>query len=406
LSSKKESGVGGNFSAMSLASQGASVNTNRLFTILSFGNFAIGMGAFVVIGILTPIADAFGLTKAAAGFVMTAYAIGYAVLSPVGVALTGKLSRRTVMITGLSLFLLAMATGIFAPSANVLFATRVLAALGAGLFTPVAASVAISLAAPEVRGKAIASVFAGLTLAQALGVPFGTWLGYSYGWQSALLVVCALTLLAILLIAATVPKEIPFQVNSLSTLGAALLDWRSLLSVLFTTTFLAAIYILYTYFSPYLAERFGFARDGISTFLLIFGIGAVIGNILGGKLNDRFGSRPTLISLCIIQIIALAAYTVLPLNPTTGGILTLVWSIFGWSFAVAQQTRLVKQTPQRQAVVLSLNAAGIYLGAMLGSSIGGWLLNAYGPAMLGLGAAAMMSFALAHLLLSEKLARL
>jgi MFS transporter, DHA1 family, inner membrane transport protein len=374
----------------------------RLFQILSFGNFAIGMGAFVVIGILSPIADAFQITKSAAGFVLTAYAIGYAVLSPLGVALTGALSRRVVMMAGLAIFLAAMVIGAMAGSPNILFASRVLAALGAGLFTPVAASVAISLAAPEARGKALAAVFAGLTLAQAIGVPFGTWVGYTYGWQAAIGVVCVLTFASLALVAWAVPKDIPFQVNSLTTLGSALTDWRSVLSVLFTSTFLGAIYILYTYFSPFLTARFGFETNGISFFLLLFGIGAVIGNIVGGKLNDRFGAGRTLMLICTLQIIALASLSLLPLEPVSGGILTLVWSACGWSFMAAQQTRLVKQTPQRQAVVLSLNAACVYLGAMLGSAIGGRLLDTYGPAMLGVSAAIAMVAALAHLVLSEK----
>jgi MFS transporter, DHA1 family, inner membrane transport protein len=383
-------------------SQAPSPSLSRLTTILSLANFAIGMGAFVVIGILTPIADAFAMTKAEAGWVLTAYAISYAILSPLGVALSGSFSRRSVLIAGLSLFAIAMAASALSQTANQLFAARSLAALGAGLFTPVAASVAFSLAAPEARGKALASVFFGLTLAQALGVPAGAWLGYTFGWQSAFAVVVVLTLIALVMVVMTVPKQIPFQVNTLATLGAALSDWRSVLSVLFTATFLGAIYVLYTYFAPFLETRLGFGRDGISLFLFLFGIGAVIGNILGGKLTDSIGPANTLMTLCAAQIVLLACLSLLPLNTILAGVLTLTWSVFGWSFMVAQQARLVRQTPSRQAVVLALNSAAIYVGAVVGSWAGGKVLEAQGPAVLGLAASAAMLVALVHLLVSER----
>jgi predicted MFS family arabinose efflux permease len=376
----------------------------RLIPVLSAGNFAIGMGAFVVIGILTPIADGLGLTKAEAGMVMTAYAAGYAILSPLGVALTGGLPRRTVLIAALSLFLAAMAASALAPDAQMLYAARILAALGAGLFTPVSAAVAFSLSAPENRGKSLAAVFLGLTLAQAMGVPAGAWLGYTFGWQAAFMVVAALTALALAAVIALVPRDVPFQVNSLATLGAALKDWRSLLSVTFTATFLGAIYILYVYFAPFLEARLGFGRDGISAYLLLFGIGAVLGNMMGGRLTDRIGPARTLMLLCLVQAALLAAFTLLPVQAVLTGLMTLVWSVFGWSFMVAQQARLIRQTPDRQAVVLALNAAAIYVGASLGSAAGAFVLARHGAPELGLAASGAMLLALAHLLLSERLA--
>jgi predicted MFS family arabinose efflux permease len=201
-----------------------------------------------------------------------------------------------------------------------------------------------------------------------------------------------------------VPRDVPFQVNSLATLGAALTDWRSLLSVTFTATFLGAIYILYVYFAPFLETRLGFCRDGISTYLLLFGIGAVLGNMMGGRLTDRIGPARTLMLLCAVQTVLLAAFTILPVQAVATGLMTLVWSVFGWSFMVAQQARLIRQTPDRQAVVLALNAAAIYVGASIGSALGALVLARHGAAMLGLAASAAMVLALVHLLVSERLA--
>ena len=280
-----------------------------LIATLSAANFAIGMGAFVVIGVLTPISEGLAMTKQEAGFVLTAYAIAYAILSPLLVAMTGTWSRRTVLLAGMSLFGLGAALTALATDTALLYAARVVAAAGSAMFTPVAASVAFSVSAPEDRGKALSNVFFGLTLAQALGVPAGAFVGYTFGWQAAFIVVAVLAAASVALCIALVPKAVAFQVNSLKTLGEALADWRSMLSVLYTATFLGAIYILFTYFAPLLEAKQGFDRNGVSLFLLMLGLGAVNGNYMGGRLNDRLGSARTLKILCPGQMVLLSLFS-------------------------------------------------------------------------------------------------
>ena len=175
-----------------------------------------------------------------------------------------------------------------------------------------------------------------------------------------------------------------------------------MLSVLYTATFLGAIYILFTYFAPLLEAKQGFDRNGVSLFLLMLGLGAVNGNFIGGRLNDRLGSARTLKILCVGQMVMLSLFSFLPMPVLILAVMGFVWSSFGWSFMAAQQTRLVLQTPERQSVVLALNAAAIYVGASLGSYLGGQVLKVWGIDALGLAAAGAMVFALGHLLLSEK----
>jgi MFS transporter, DHA1 family, inner membrane transport protein len=373
-----------------------------LIATLSAANFAIGMGAFVVIGVLTPISEGLAMTKQEAGFVLTAYAIAYAILSPLLVAFTGGWSRRTVLLIGMGLFGLGAALSALATTPALLYAARIIAAAGSGMFTPVAASVAFSVSAPEDRGKALSNVFFGLTLAQALGVPAGAWIGYTFGWQAAFWVVAFLAAASVALCMALVPKAVAFQVNTLKTLGEALADWRSMLSVLYTATFLGAIYILFTYFAPLLEAKQGFDRNGVSLFLLMLGLGAVNGNFIGGRMNDRLGSGRTLMILAIGQIVMLSLFSFLPVPAIILFVMGFIWSSFGWSFMAAQQTRLVLQTPERQSVVLALNAAAIYIGASIGSFIGGQVLKVWGIDALGFAAAAAMVFALGHLVVSER----
>lgn len=362
------------------------------------------MGAFVVIGILDPIAEAYGITASQAGWILTAYSVAYALGSPLAVALSGGWSRRTVLLLGFSLFAIGSLASALAPVPWAMFLARIVTALGAGLVTPVAAGVALAVSAPSEQGRSLARVFFGLTLAQVLGVPAGSWLGYTFGWPVAFMVVVALSVAAIIGVYLMVPKTLEFQVNSLGTLAEALLDWRSFLSVLFTASFIASIYVLYTYLAPVMSRLQGYERDGITAVLLAFGFGAVLGNMLGGVLTDRFGPAFTLIFACLAQLIFLPLYSLLPMPDVILLIVTFIWSVCGWSFMVAQQSRIVRQTPQRQSVVLALNAASIYVGVAIGSALGGTVVDLYGFKMLGLSAGLFSLVALAHLLLSERLA--
>ncbi|MEM8751544.1 MAG: MFS transporter, partial [Pseudomonadota bacterium] len=304
-----------------------------LIAVLSAANFAIGMGAFVVIGVLTPVAEAFAMTESAAGGLMTAYAVAYAIGSPLGVALTGRMRRRTVIASGLAVFALGGAATALAPSEGALFAARVLAALGAGVVTPVAAGVAAAASPPEARGRALAYAFFGLTLAQVFGVPAGAWIGYTFGWAAVFWLTAALSAAAFVGVMTVVPRDMAFQVTALSALGAALRDAKTLLAILYTVLIMGAVYTFFTYTAPSLERFMGFSRNGVSVFLLIFGFGAVFGNLLGGALTDRIGAYRTLIFVSLVQILFMPVYSFLPIPEWALYLHVFLWSVGGWSFA-------------------------------------------------------------------------
>ncbi|MBL8573777.1 MAG: MFS transporter [Hyphomicrobiaceae bacterium] len=373
--------------------------------LLAFGNFVIGMGAFVVIGTLVPIADGLRLSKAEAGWVMTAYALSYAVASPVLVALTGAISRRTVLTIGMVTFTLAAILCALAPNGLMLFLARALAAAGAGIYTPNAAAVAVATAAPEARGRALSTVFAGLTLAQVTGVPVGAWVGYAHGWQAAFWIVGGLGTAAAIALALNVPGAVAFQPSSLRQLGRTLLDPLASLSILFTATFLAPIYIVYTYLGPLLEAKLGLGRDGVTMLLAIYGFGAVAGNVLSGRLVDRLGPYRALAICVATQVVLLPMVSFASYPMAFGAMLMVAWSASGWSFMAAQQLRLVSLRKDGHNVLLALNAACIYVGAAVGSAIGGAVLERGGLASLGLAAAGCMLIAGAHLVGTEWLRR-
>lgn len=394
------------------ARQAVDQRSNRLLiAVLSMSNFVIGMGAFMIIGLLEPLAADLGLPTARAGAVLTTYAVAYAVLSPVLVSVTGGIGRRRVLAAGLSLFGLACLLPVLVPTEAALHASRILAAAGAGIFTPVAAAVAAGLSAPGNRAKALAAVFFGMTMSQVLGLPLGSFIAYTFGWRAAFAVVLVVLLPCLWLIWTIVPRGLSFQPVTLHDLTRMMRNARLMLAAGFTASFLTAGYVVNTFLAPLLSQNLGWGRDGITLALLVCGIGAVLGNMMGGALSDRIGPARTLTFLCLAQLVVLPGFSALPLAGGHATLLSgalamgllLLWSIFGWSFMAAQQARLIGLAPDAAPVILALNAAGVYVGAALGSAIGGMVLAGIGLAPLGLVAGALMVLALAHLRLSLRL---
>lgn len=357
----------------------------------------------MVIGLINPIAGEFGLATSQAGWVMTSYALAYAVLSPIIVSATGRMGRRRVLTIGLSLFALAAGLSAVAPNETMLFAARVIAALGAGMFTPIAAAVGAGLSPPERRARALAAVFFGLTLAQVFGVPAGSFIAYTFGWRSAFLIVAVLALPCIWAIWTRVPKGLSFQPVSLTDLRRTLTNGPIMLAVLFTTSFLGAIYVVYTYLAPLLSTEMGFGRNGITLALLVFGIGAVIGNVAGGIIADKIGAFRTLLCLSAAQVLIMPFFSLLPVAEITLMLLIGAWSICGWSFMAGQQVRLISLSPESASVVLALNAAAIYVGAALGSAAGGIVLDAFGLSALGIAGGIAGLIAIVHMLVSNRI---
>ena len=377
----------------------------RLIPVLSAANFVIGMGAFVLIGMLTPVGQDFGIDPGRTGWLMTTYAIAYAVLSPLLVSLTGSIGRRRVLAYALTGFALANLASALAPNEITLHLTRILAAAGAGVLTPVAASVAAGLSAPERRGKALAAVIFGLSLAQVLGVPAGSFIAYTFGWRVAFVVVALLAVPIVPLVWRIVPAGLAFQTVTLPELGRTLRDPGTMLAVSFTATFLAAGYVVYTYLAPLLEQTMGYGRDGVTAILLVFGAAAVIGNLGGGVVADRIGPFRTLLGLTLGVIVTLPLFSLLPLPGPLLVALIAVWSLLFWSMVPGQQMLIIALRPAASAIVLSLNAACIYIGAAIGSAVGSVVIGHGGLGALGLGGMAVALLALAHLLLSDRLTR-
>ncbi len=375
---------------------------SSLLWVLAVVNFLVGLGAFMVVALLTPIQTSLGITTSQTGLLVSVYALAYAIGSPLGMAITAQLNRKTVLIVCLGIFSLSCLLVAGAGNYTTLIGARVLTALAAGLITPVTAAIAVSQSTESNMGRSLARVFLGFTMAQALGIPIAGLLGQIYGWTVLFYIVALLSLTTTVGLLLHMPRCVSSDTNNLSVLKELLLDWKALVSVLSTTTFIAGIYVLYTYIEPLLTQSPGTDRQSIALGLFVFGCGAVIGNHLGGVLNDRIGSVRTLYWLCGIQGLIMPLFSSTMYYQAPLLVLIFGWSIFSWSFMVPQQSRLVRRSPHHHQMLLALNASAIYLGAAIGSVIGGIVIKQAGIESLGITGGSICLLALVHIHLIER----
>lgn len=376
-----------------------------LLLLLALGNFVVGMGVFVVIGIVSPIAEALAVSTADAGIVITSYAVAYALLSPIGAALTGRLPRRTVLAGSLGLFCAGTLLSAVSDTLLMLTLSRLIVALGAALYTPLSAGVAVAVTAPEERGRALAKVFAGMTLAQVIGVPVGAWMAYRLGWHAPFYLVAMLAALCAVVLLRSIPRDIHVPAGNVASILSALGNLRLMVAVTFTATLMASVYIVFTFFAPLIEASAGSSAEMRPLFFMLFGLGAVGGNFLGGYLSDRFGPLGTLVLVCLAHMAMLPLFSIMPWNPWLLALIVTLWSSFAWCFMPPQQSRLVAIAPEAPALALALNAAMIYAGIAIGSVVGAWLLDWQGLWVLGVAAGTSAAVALLHLILSDRLAR-
>ncbi len=353
----------------------------RLLWLFTLVNLAIGSAAFVMGGIVGPLAQDLGIGLPAAGQAMTAYALATALLSPLAMLATGRWPRKTALLVAVAIFLAGNTVCALAPNLTVLIAGRVLMGVGA-MFTPLAAGVAVSLVAPAVRGKALAFVFMGISLSYVVGVPLGAWLADAYHWRVPIWVIGAALGVAWLALAIGVPSSLNAPGASFAGVGSLLLR-KDVVTVLATTLlYFVAIFIVFSYIGPVLQALVPMPRNQQALTLSLFGVSGVVGTLIGGWANDRFGARRTLlVGLALLG----TGMVVLPLTAGSWPLLMtvlLVWGTAGFALMAPQQARLSALAPPQTPLLLSLNASMLYLGTAAGAIVGGAAAARLGLAQL------------------------
>lgn len=266
--------------------------------ILTLSAFAIGTAEFVIAGILTQVADSLAITEGQAGHLITAYALAIVIGGPILTLWLARFDKRMVLIGLMGLFVAGNLVTAFTSDYTILLASRVLTGLTQGPFYGIGAVVATRLVAKELEGQAVGQMFAGLTLANVLGVPAGAWIGHSYGWNVTFMVVAALGVLATAAIVMAIPRQEREEARSLSSQIGAFRDRNLLTSLAITVLGWVGFMTFYGYIAPVAEQVAGFDRSALTWILVAVGLGLVIGNSLGGKSADANLSRALIMWPC------------------------------------------------------------------------------------------------------------
>jgi DHA1 family purine base/nucleoside efflux pump-like MFS transporter len=349
--------------------------------LLAAGAFAVGTSAYVVSGVLPAVSAELGVSLTAAGQLATAFALAYAVGAPLLATLAGRWERRTLLLAALAVAAVGNALSAVATTYPLLITGRIVAALGAAAYTPAATLFATALLPPERRGRAVAIVFGGLTLALAIGVPAGSLLGGRIGYRGVFGLVAAVCVLVGVAVLLRLPRMDAPPAVSLRERFAVGADRRVLTVLAITVLAVLGTMSVYIYVTPLLAATAGLDGTTIGLLLLVYGVGAILGNSWGGRAADRFGTIPTLSGVLAGFIVMTAT---LPLTATTvvgAGIALFVWGVFTWSFTPPVQSLLLELAPAG-GQVLSLNASAIYFGVGLAGVLGGVVIDTAGVLVL------------------------
>lgn len=372
---------------------------------LAAGAFGIGVTEFVIMGLLIEVGGDLGVSIPAAGLLISGYALGVVVGAPLMTALTARWPRKTTLLALMAVFTLGNLACALAPDYGTLMAARIVTAFAHGTFFGVGSVVATGLVAADRKASAIAIMFTGLTVANILGVPLGTWLGQGFGWRATFYVVTAVGVGAFAIIAALVPADRtpPEQTRFRDDLKV-LARPAVLLGLATTVLSWIGVFAAFTYIAPLLTRVAGFDERYVSPILLVFGAGLVAGNILGGRLADR-SLMPSVLWTLAALAAALAIMT-FAMHSQTGAVASIfLLGVAGFATVPPlQMWVLEKAHGAGQSLASSFNIAAFNLGNAIGAWLGGAVIaGGLGLAALPYVAALAPLGALALALLSRRL---
>lgn len=349
---------------------------NRFTLTLACATLVVGTSTYFVTGVLNPIAADFGVSVGAAGQLVSAFALSYALTAPFLTAMTARLPRRGLLCGALLVFGLANLLAALAADFQILLGSRVLCALAAALTTPVAMAVGASLTPLERQGAALALVMGGVTVAFAVGIPLGTYISAVFGWRAMFFALGAASLAASAVVYRVLPAIPGAEQGGFGAFRV--LRVTGIAPILALTVLSIAVgFSVFSYIGPVLTELTGLAEASLGGMLLVFGFAGILGTYLGGMLADRIDPGRMATVFLIVMTVATAGYSLVALlEPGTASRAAMVAVLFfsalpGFAFMPLQQYRLVMQAGENAHLALALNASAIFFGQGLGAVLGG-----------------------------------
>jgi DHA1 family inner membrane transport protein len=342
---------------------------------LAVASFGIGTTEFVIMGLLPDVAADLRVSIPQAGLLVSGYALAVTLGAPPLAILTARLPRKTTLLVLMAVFIVGNALCALAPNYWLLMAARVVTACAHGTFFGVAAVVAANLVPVGQRGRAIALVFAGLTLANVLGVPAGTALGQAAGWRASFAAVVGIGLLAAAAIALWVPSGLPGSRGRLVQEFRVLRERQVLLAMAISALCSVSLFSVFTYITPLLESAAGLSPHQVTQALLVFGVGLTLGNLLGGRLGD-WKLMPAVMGLLLLLALVLVLFFVTSQAMLPALATMVVWGGLAFALVSPLQMRVLDQARHAPNLASILNQGAFNLGNASGAWLGGMVISA------------------------------
>lgn len=358
------------------------ISSTLALLALAVSAFAIGTTEFISVGLLPLISEDFHIPVTTAGLTVSIYALGVTFGAPILTSLTSKMSRKTLLLWIMVVFIIGNSLAALSPSIEILLVARVISALSHGVFMSIGSTIAADLVPENRRASAISIMFTGLTVATVTGVPFGTFIGQQFGWRAAFLVIIITGVIAFIANSILVPSNLRKGVKT--TFGDQLKlvkNGRLLLVFMITALGYGGTFVVFTFLSPLLQTITGFKEESVALILLIYGIAIAVGNMIGGKLSNQNPVR-ALFYMFIVQAIVLFILMFTAPFKIAGLLTVLFMGLLAFMNVPGLQVYVVilakRFVPSAVDVASAINIAAFNAGIAIGSYIGGLITDSIG----------------------------
>ncbi|WP_406252695.1 MFS transporter [Streptomyces atratus] len=342
---------------------------------LAIGAFGIGTTEFVIMGLLPEIAADFQVSIPTAGFLVTGYALGVVLGAPLMTALGTRVTRKRMLMLLMGLFVVGNVVSAVAPVFGVMVAGRVIASLAHGAFFGIGTVVAADLVAPQKKAGAIAMMFTGLTVANLVGVPLGTYIGQSTGWRTTFFVVAVIGVIGLLGVAGLVPAQSRHEGVRLRDELAAFRNVQVLLAMAMTVLGFGGVFAAITYITPMMTGIAGYSASSVTWLLVLLGLGMVGGNLIGGRFADRHLMPLLYVSLGALSVV-LALFTLTAHNKIAAAVTIALIGGLGFATVPPLQKRVLDQAAEAPTLASAANIGAFNLGNALSAWLGGLVIAA------------------------------
>lgn len=342
--------------------------------ILTLAAFAIGTAEFVIAGILPQVASSLVISEGQAGYLISAYALAIVFGGPILTIYLARFNKKTVLSGLMGLFIIGNILSAFAPNYTVLMVSRVITGLVQGPFYGIGAVVATNLVSKKMAGRAVGQMFAGLTLANVLGVPGGTWIGLQFGWHTTFLTVAAFGFIALLFISSVIKPTGHGEAKDIKAQLQAFKNPMLQISLLITVFAWSGFMTLYGYIAPIAMHITGFDASDVTWVLVIIGVGLIVGNTIGGRSSDKDLQKASLFwAFAMIVSLILVGFA---LESKILFIATaFIFGIASFANVPAMQLRVMNHGGEGQELAATANISAFNLANAFGGFLGGMVID-------------------------------